>query len=269
MLSAGTEKQLRLHWTLPDAASSAKSTERYASAGNFDLPPLFWEDLSITLGAVVTAAAAEILGAEGRFIADRLKDLLPKTETLLRTARQYWNESAWAQVALAHAHAAAIYGEQAGDNDALAQAVSTYQHILNGSTTREKVPLAWAMTQNNLGNALRTLGERESGTTRLEAAVRACEEALKEYTREKVPLAWATTQYNLGVAFCVMGERLNNLAMINNAIGTFNIALPIAQSGSFSSLVDAILGGREKTMLMLERRSGAGTEENGQESKVD
>jgi hypothetical protein len=37
--------------------------------------------------------------------------------------------------------------------------------------TRERVPLDWAMTQNSLGEALRTLGERKSGTGRLEEAV--------------------------------------------------------------------------------------------------
>ena len=42
-----------------------------------------------------------------------------------------------------------------------------------GGGTRERVPLDWAMTQMNLGNALRTLGERESGTARLEEAVAA------------------------------------------------------------------------------------------------
>ena len=35
--------------------------------------------------------------------------------------------------------------------------------------TRERVPLRWATTQNNLGNALSRLGQRESGTARLEA----------------------------------------------------------------------------------------------------
>ena len=35
------------------------------------------------------------------------------------------------------------------------------------------MPLDWAVTQNNLGDALRTLGERESGTGRLEEAVAA------------------------------------------------------------------------------------------------
>ena len=44
--------------------------------------------------------------------------------------------------------------------------------------TRERVPLDWAMTQNNLGDALRALGERESGTARLEEAVAAYRPAL-------------------------------------------------------------------------------------------
>jgi hypothetical protein len=38
--------------------------------------------------------------------------------------------------------------------------------------TRERVPLDWAMTQNNLGLALQALGERESGTARVPAPAR-------------------------------------------------------------------------------------------------
>ena len=66
--------------------------------------------------------------------------------------------------------------------------------------TRERVPLDWATTQNNLGTALTTLGERESGTARLEQAVDAYRAALLERTRERVPLDWAMTQNNLGTA---------------------------------------------------------------------
>ena len=54
------------------------------------------------------------------------------------------------------------------------------------------------MTQQNLGIALRTLGERESGTARLEEAVAAYRAALEERTRARVPLEWARTQQNLG-----------------------------------------------------------------------
>ena len=68
------------------------------------------------------------------------------------------------------------------------------------NTPASGLPLDWAMTQNNLGNALRRLGERESGTARLEEAVAAYRAALEERTRERVPLDWATTQNNLGTA---------------------------------------------------------------------
>jgi hypothetical protein len=44
------------------------------------------------------------------------------------------------------------------------------------------------MTQNNLGTALSTLGEREPGTACLQEAVTACRDALLEYTRDRVPL---------------------------------------------------------------------------------
>jgi len=45
------------------------------------------------------------------------------------------------------------------------------------------VPLDWPATQYNLGLALSSLGERESGTEKLTEAVAAYREALKEYTR--------------------------------------------------------------------------------------
>ena len=95
-------------------------------------------------------------------------------------------------------------GYELGDNDAL-EAVTAYRDALK-ERTRERVPLDWAMTQNNLGTALATLGERESGTARLEEAVTAYRDALKERTRERVPLDWATTQNNLGNALRTLGR---------------------------------------------------------------
>jgi hypothetical protein len=47
------------------------------------------------------------------------------------------------------------------------------------------------------------LGERETGTARLEEAVTACRSALEERTRERAPLDWAETQINLANAFGV------------------------------------------------------------------
>jgi len=45
--------------------------------------------------------------------------------------------------------------------------VTAYRAALE-ERTRERAPLDWAATQNDLGIALRRLGERESGTARLE-----------------------------------------------------------------------------------------------------
>ena len=90
-------------------------------------------------------------------------------------------------------------GERESGTARLEEAVAAYRAALE-ERTRERVPLDWAMTQNNLGNALQTLGERESGTARLEEAVAAYRAALEERTRERVPLDWAMTQNNLGNA---------------------------------------------------------------------
>ena len=80
--------------------------------------------------------------------------------------------------------------------------------------TRDRVPLDWAQTQTNLGNALWALGERESGTARLGEAVLAYRAALKERTRDRVPLDWARTQMNLGTALLTFGERESGTARL-------------------------------------------------------
>jgi tetratricopeptide (TPR) repeat protein len=69
----------------------------------------------------------------------------------------------------------------------LEEAITAYRGALK-ERTRERVPLQWAMTQMNLGNALCKLGnalcklgERETGTARLEEAITAYDAALKVF----------------------------------------------------------------------------------------
>ena len=115
-------------------------------------------------------------------------------------------------------------GEEFGDNAALVDAIARYRALLD-RRPRERVPLDWAMTQNNLGNALLTLGERESGTARLEEAVAAYRAALEERTRERVPLDWAMTQNNLGIALSTLGERESGTARLEEAVAAYRAAL--------------------------------------------
>ena len=81
------------------------------------------------------------------------------------------------------------------------------------------------MSQLNLGIALRALGERESGMAKLEEAVAAYREALKELTRERMPLQWATTEHNLGLALRDIGERGDGIVRLEEAAGAFRDAI--------------------------------------------
>jgi len=92
------------------------------------------------------------------------------------------------------------------------------------------VPLEWAETQNNLGAALQRLGERESGTVRLEEAVVAYRAALEERRRDRVPLDWAHTQNNLGTALSTLGERESGTARLEEAVEAREACLTITGS---------------------------------------
>ncbi len=97
--------------------------------------------------------------------------------------------------------------------------------------TRESAPLDWAAANNNLGNVLRTLGEWETGTARLEEAVAAYRAALDVRTRERMPLQWATTQSNLGNALATLGEQESGTIRLQEAVDAYRSALkgdPIA-----------------------------------------
>ena len=121
--------------------------------------------------------------------------------------------------------------------------------------------------QNNLGNALWTLGERESGTARLEEAVAAYRAALKERTRERVPLDWATTQNNLGNALRTLGERESGTARLEEAVAAYRAALeertrervPLDWAMTQNNLGNALrtLGERESGTARLEEAVAA------------
>ena len=71
----------------------------------------------------------------------------------------------------------------------------------------------------------RTLGERESGTARLEEAVAAYRAALEERTRERVPLDWAASFGNQGVAMMLIADRTNDGAMAETAVQQIQAAV--------------------------------------------
>ena len=120
------------------------------------------------------------------------------------------------------------------------------------------------MIQNNLGSALSILGERESGTARLEEAVDAFRAALQEYTREHVPLDWAATLNNFGNALSNLGERESGTVRLEEAVEAFHAALqeytrervPLGWAMTQNNLGTVLqsLGERESDTARLRRR---------------
>jgi tetratricopeptide (TPR) repeat protein len=105
--------------------------------------------------------------------------------------------------------------------------------------TRDRVPLGWAESQTTLGNALRALGERESGTVHLEEAIAAYHLALKENTRDRVPLDWARTQFNMGHALAALGRRTHNTDLLKKALICFQQAGAVFQAAGMAQQSEA------------------------------
>ena len=116
-----------------------------------------------------------------------------------------------------------------------------------------------ARLQLSFGNALVTLGERESGTERLDQAVDAYRAALEEYTREQVPLEWATTQNSLGIALLTLGERERGTERLEQAVNAYRAALEERTRERVSLDWAATQNNLGNVLVALDRREG-GTE---------
>ncbi|WP_067333595.1 tetratricopeptide repeat protein [Stappia indica] len=159
-------------------------------------------------------------------------------------------------------NALATFGTREADTARLEQAATAYRLALE-ERTRERVPLEWAGTQNNLGLALAELGTREAGTERLEEAVAAYQLALEGRTRQHVPLQWAMTQNNLGNALQQLGKREAGTARLEDAVAAYRMALeewtqervPLQWAGTQNNLGNALaeLGTREAGTARLEK----------------
>ncbi|MBX9700499.1 MAG: tetratricopeptide repeat protein [Acetobacteraceae bacterium] len=112
-------------------------------------------------------------------------------------------------------------GRDRGLNLSLEIAIALARRMLATAANADERGLAGTF----FGGALQTLGERESGTARLEEAVVAHRAALEERARDRVPLAWASTQNDLGNALRALGERESDPARLEEAIGACRAAL--------------------------------------------
>jgi tetratricopeptide (TPR) repeat protein len=150
-------------------------------------------------------------------------------------------------------------GQNKGINLSLKVAVAMSRRMLDSARDSDQRGTAL----NLLGNALGSLGERESGTETLKKAADAFREALKERTRDRVPLDWATTQNNLGLALWHLDERESGTETLAQAVDAFREALkektrervPLDWALTQNNLANALssLGQRESSTKTLNK----------------
>lgn len=90
---------------------------------------------------------------------------------------------------------------------------------------RDQEPLAWADTQNNLGNILAAQGQQRRDAELYEKAIQCFNHALDEFNQEKSPLAWSATHYNLGTAKQALGRQLDDTKLLKASIDAYTNAL--------------------------------------------
>jgi len=150
-----------------------------------------------------------------------------------------------------------IEGRDRGLNFSLEIAIEIARLALNNA----RDPGQRVHALNDLATSLATLGERESGTARLQEAVAAFR-VLLEYNREHVQSQWAIVQNNLGCVLQFLGERASDTAFLEDAITAFRNALleytrertPLDWAMTQSNLGNALraLGERESGTARLD-----------------
>lgn len=90
---------------------------------------------------------------------------------------------------------------------------------------RDQDLLAYAETQNRLGNILAALGQQQRDVELYEKAIQCHEKALVEFDQQKTPQEWALTQYNLGTVNQALGRLLDDAKPLKIAVDAYTNAL--------------------------------------------
>jgi len=164
VLTAKTHSLPKLHWTPARHLELKKKFDRYQLTEDLNLPSVFWSDLGDILRLLVISYGAEFHAQKGHFIADKLSPFIEKVRRLVNggEGQERWNAETRVNIQFILAGSLQTLGEQTGKGEPLEEAVRAYGEVLE-EWTRERVPLQWAMTQNNLGERaeeLRRAGSR-------------------------------------------------------------------------------------------------------------
>lgn len=86
---------------------------------------------------------------------------------------------------------------------------------------------------NNLGNALKVVGQRQTGTDKLNEAVIAYRKSLLARPRDLDNFKWAQTQSNLGNALKAIARRERSVDSLHKAIEAYRVSLEVRDRETF------------------------------------
>ncbi len=90
---------------------------------------------------------------------------------------------------------------------------------------RDQEPLAWAETQNCLGNIIAAKAQQLRDDALFEKAIQCFKHALEEFDQDKSPLEWAATQNNLATAQQALARQLDNSKLFKESSDAYTNAL--------------------------------------------
>ena len=92
-------------------------------------------------------------------------------------------------------------------------------------TYRAQQPLAWAETQNCLGNIVAAKAQQLRDDALFEKAIECFNLALEEFDQHKSPLEWAETQNSLATAQQALGRQMENSKLLKESTDAYTNAL--------------------------------------------
>ena len=142
-------------------------------------------------------------------------------------------------------------------NEYMHIAIEAYLQALK-VITLDRFPIQYATTQNNLGNAYRTLAEVEDKSENCKRAIEAYLQALKVRTLDRFPIQYATTQNNLGAAYRTLAEVDDKSESCKRAIEACREALKVSTLDRFPmdyAMTQNNLGNAYSTLAEVEDKS--------------
>ena len=121
-------------------------------------------------------------------------------------------------------HTRGDYEQQRFSSNILETARDALEQSL-ADESRDQEPLAWAETQNNLGNILAARAQQLQNETLYEKAIQSFNSALEVLDQETSAMEWAATQYNLGTANQALGRQLGDSKLLKQAADAYTNTL--------------------------------------------